>query len=90
VVVSCRLAKHNVIKCKVTFPKARTTKGTIRIRFAHGARVVALGHGAVRRGAATVTLRGRRRVGRGRWTVTLVLTQPGRGSSTTQIVLRLS
>jgi hypothetical protein len=88
-IVTCKLLRHKVIKCKVTFPKAKRTRGTLRVRIARGARVAALGNGKVSHGAATITLLERRRLTRGSWTITLVLAQPGKGTSTTRMVLRV-
>ena len=80
--VTCTLHKHNVIKCRVTFPKAKRTKGKLQVRIARGGRLVALGHGSVSRGASRITLRMRGHVTRGGWKITLVLAQPHKAPST--------
>src|SRR6202020_2916068 len=49
--VSCTL-KHGKIKCKVTFPKAKRTKGTLRMSIRRGKHLAALGHGCVDHGRA--------------------------------------
>jgi hypothetical protein len=76
--ISCTSVRHNRVKCTVTFPKARKTKGTVRILIAHGKRIAALGHARVTHGQASVTMRELHRITAGRWTVTLVLSQTGK------------
>jgi hypothetical protein len=79
--VTCQL--HNgTVKCTVKFRKSET-HGTLRLSLAHAGRVAALGHGQVKRGTATVTLRDVRRVTNGTWTLTLVLSQPHKSAVTT-------
>jgi hypothetical protein len=86
--VTCKLHKHKVIKCKVTFPKKKTT-GTVRMLIARGVRVAALGHSKVRHGTATVSLRGIGRLSRGSWTITMVLSRPGKQATTTKMAVRV-
>lgn len=68
----------NQVRCGIRFSGsfARAT-GRVRVRIARGGKVVALGHGSVRKGRATVTMRRLRQVGSGGWKVTLVLSVPG-------------
>jgi hypothetical protein len=73
----------------VTLSKASDSNGTLRVRIARGTDVVALGHGRVRHGVATLTLRERRSVSGGAWTITLVLSRPGKGTVTITRKLRL-
>jgi hypothetical protein len=87
--VRCKLQRHNKIKCTVSFKKARSARGTLQMRIARGARVAALGRGKVNHGAATITLLERRRLTRGTWTITVVLSQPGKRATTTRMVLRV-
>ena len=47
--MSCTL-KHGKIRCKVTFPKAKRTKGTLRMSISRDKRLAALGHGRVDHG----------------------------------------
>jgi hypothetical protein len=85
--ISCHLAKHGKVSCKVTFSK--TKKGTLRMMIARGSQVVALGHGTIRHGAATITLRRLRRLSAGRVTITLVLSRRGRATTTSRIAVRV-
>jgi hypothetical protein len=73
--VSCRHAGPR-IRCSVTFPRNRKLHGKLKLRLARGGTVVALGHGTVRRGRATVSMRVLKDVSRGSWKLTFVLTQP--------------
>ena len=86
--VSCQL-RHNKINCKVTYPKSRKIKGKLQVMISRGKHVAALGHARVSRGVAHVTLREVRRIPRGSWTMTLVLTQPRKAPSTATARVRL-
>ena len=86
--MSCTL-KHGKIKCKVTFPKAKSTRGTLRMSISRGKRLAALGHGRVDHGRATITMRERRRVSRGAWTVTIVLARAHKAPATTVVRLAM-
>jgi hypothetical protein len=89
--VSCKLVgkHHNKIRCKVTFPRRSAKNGrTVRISVSRGSHLVALGHGRVRDGAVTFGLRELRRVGSGRWSITLVM--PGSHGTARTLTLRLS
>ncbi len=81
--VSCKLVKHHKIKCTVTFPKSK--KGKLQVRLSRGGHVAAMGHSKIHGRRATVTLREVRRLTRGRWTITLVISQ-----STTSAKVRMS
>jgi hypothetical protein len=66
--VTCTL-EHHKIKCKLTFPKCKHTKGTLRMSISRGKRVAARPPGR-----ATITMRERRQLTPGgKWTVTIVL-----------------
>ena len=71
--VTCKLTgkKHDKIKCTVKYPA--TTHGTVRLTVDRGAHIAALGHGQLSGGAATVTMKELRRLGRGAWTLDVVL-----------------
>jgi hypothetical protein len=87
--VTCTLERHNVIKCTVTFRKARSTKGKLQVRLARGKALVALGHSKVNRGSAKLTLHMRRHATRGAWKMTVVLAQPHKPASTTTMKVRM-
>jgi hypothetical protein len=72
--VTCTLAGHNRIKCKVALRSSR--RATVRMTVASDGRVVALGHGRIDRGAAMVTMHLLRRVAAGRLAITLVISAP--------------
>lgn len=74
--VSCRLARGGRIACRVAFPQLPAPNGTVRIRITRGGIVVALGHGRVRNGKASITMRRLNVVPSGAWRITLVLSQP--------------
>ena len=52
--VTCRLLRHGVIQCTVTFRRARSTRGRLQVRIARGSKVVALGRGTVKHGTARI------------------------------------
>jgi hypothetical protein len=85
--ISCKLMKHNKIVCKVSYPKTR--HGKLQLEIARGSKVAALGHADLRRGKATVILRERRQLKRGRWTITLVLSRSHKEATTTTVGLRM-
>src|SRR4029077_14184907 len=74
--ISCKLTgkRHNLVRCAITFANTRAS-GTVRVRITRGGHVVALGHGKVSKGKATVRMRELRRVSKGPWRVTLALSQ---------------
>jgi hypothetical protein len=89
--VRCKLVHHGKrIRCTVTFPKHHSTRGRLTMRIARGGHVAALGRGRVNHGRATVTMREIRRLRRGAWTITLVLSQPHKAASTTKMKLRVT
>jgi hypothetical protein len=87
--IHCVLERHGRLRCTVTFPTARSTRGMLRMKVARGVHLVALGHARVNRGKATVTMRERRDVTRGAWKVTLVLSQPHHKASTTTMGMQV-
>ncbi len=86
--VTCKLVAHHKIKCSITF-KSNTTKGKLRVALARGGKVAALGHGSVSHGKAQLRLRETRRVTRGRWSMTLVLTRAHKAAATVKLALRV-
>jgi hypothetical protein len=85
--ISCKLEKHGKIVCKVSYSK--TTRGKLQLEIARGSKVAALGHADLRRGKATLTLRERRQLRSGRWTITVVLSRSHKAASTTRVGLRM-
>jgi hypothetical protein len=85
--VSCRLAGRlrRQIACNVSFPELPAPNGTVRVRITRGGTVVALGHGRVRNGKATVTMRRLNVVTGGAWRITLVLSQPHKRPQTVNL-----
>jgi hypothetical protein len=81
--VACKLvgSHHGQIRCTVTFPSKRTN-GTVRLRITRAGSVVALGNGKVKTGSTTITMRRLRRVSKGAWRITLVLSQPHKRAQT--------
>jgi hypothetical protein len=85
--ISCRRLRPGRLRCALRFAGAFAhLNGQVRIRIARGGRVVALGHGRVRDGRASLTVRELRVPAPGAWTVTLVLVVPHEPPQT--IVLR--
>jgi hypothetical protein len=84
--VSCRLAgaKRRLIACNVVFA-GLPSHGTVRVRITRGGVIVALGHGRVREGKASVTMRRLNAVSSGAWRVTLVLSQPHKRPQTVNL-----
>jgi hypothetical protein len=72
--VSCQRGGAG-ITCRVSFPRSRGLRGSLRIRLSRGAAVVGLGHARVRRGSAKVRLRILRLPSRGAWRATVVLSR---------------
>jgi hypothetical protein len=86
--VTCKLVAHDKIKCSITF-KSTTTKGRLRVALARGGKVAALGYGSVSHGRAQLTLRETRRMIRGKWAMTLVLTRSHGSATTMKLALRV-
>ncbi|MBV9416887.1 MAG: hypothetical protein JO363_18030 [Solirubrobacterales bacterium] len=59
----------------MTFNDA-TAKGTLHVTLTRGGHTVAVGQASVRQGIADLTMRQRRRVSRGGWRMTMVLSAP--------------
>lgn len=89
-VIRCQVEHQGTIKCTVTFKKSSHMRGRLQLRIAHGKRVTALGHASVKAGKATVKMRELHRVVRGRYTLTVVMTQTGGKPVTLRQTLRLT
>jgi hypothetical protein len=74
--VTCRFARGGKIRCVVSFPGNRRIGGHVGMRLSRGGVVVGLGHAAVRRGRATVTMTQLTSGAGGSWRATLVLSRP--------------
>jgi hypothetical protein len=74
--ITCRLVQHHKIKCTVSLPKSQSGKSTVRMTVASRGHLVALGHGRIRHGSATMTMRLLGRTFTGRLVVTLVVSAP--------------
>jgi hypothetical protein len=85
--VACKRLRHNQIRCTMTIKGGAGISGTVAMRITRGKLVVALGHGRLRRGTATLTMRVLRRMTPGLYTVTMVVT---RATINAKMVLRLS
>jgi hypothetical protein len=88
--VSCRLiAQHpRRIACHISFPAiAHDRSGDLLVSITRGTRVAAIGHGRLRDGAATVTMRELARLRAGTWTITLVLSHRHHGTRTLAVPL---
>jgi hypothetical protein len=85
--VGCRLTGKNrtLASCKVGFPQLPAPNGTVRVRITRGGAVVALGHGKVKNGRATVTMRRLNFARTGAWRITLVLSQPHKRAETVNL-----
>jgi hypothetical protein len=88
--ITCKFERHHRIKCTVTFRRSRNLKGMMRMRIAHGARIAALGHGKVAHGKATLTMLEKHSITRGRWTITVVLSQARKATVTDTMTVRMS
>jgi hypothetical protein len=87
---ACKLAGrlHHEIRCTVGFPQLPAPAGTVRIRVTRVGNVIALGHGRLRQGKATITMRMLRQVSKGAWRITLVLSQPHKRAETVTLGLK--
>ena len=72
--VACKRLLHNQIRCTMTIKGGAGISGTVAMRITRGKLVVALGHGRLRRGRATLTMRVLRRMTTGSYTVTMIVT----------------
>lgn len=88
-VIRCRLQRHGMIKCTVTFKQSSRMHGKVQLRLVHGKRVTALGHASVKAGKATLKMRELHRVVRGRYSLTVVVTPSGARPVTLRQSLRL-
>jgi hypothetical protein len=87
--ITCKLLKHNVIKCKVTYPKALVTRGSLAAIITRGGRIVALGSARITRGGATLIMRELRVRKQGTWEMTLVLSRSRKAATTQTMTLKV-
>jgi hypothetical protein len=87
--IVCELKAHHVIKCHLVFPKSAHVAGLLRLSLSRGAHVAAIGHGLLRRGAITVTMRERRALRSGGWTITLLVPRGHQSAVTMTLALRM-
>ncbi len=85
--VSCKRPRHNKFRCTMEIRRGAGISGIVAMRITRGRLVVARGHGHLRRGKATLTMRVLRPMTPGRYTVTMVVT---RATIKAKMVLRLS
>lgn len=73
--VHCSLVghKHRRIVCHVSFAKSANAHGELWMKIAHGSSLAALGHSWLHHGAATVSMRQLRPLGRRSWWMTFVV-----------------
>lgn len=77
------------IECAVSFPQTAQQTGTILISINRGARVAGLGHGRLRHGAARITMRALRPLGKRPWQITLVVVRARHRSLTFTLPLHV-
>ncbi|MBV8219760.1 MAG: hypothetical protein JO325_14955 [Solirubrobacterales bacterium] len=89
-VVGCKVERHGEIRCTITFARSSHVRGRVQVRLARGSRIAALGHAAIKGTVATLTMRPLRKHVSGRWTMTVVVTQPGARPTTSiaKVLLR--
>jgi len=80
---------HNSIKCRIVFAKSAHVAGLLRVSLSRGAHVAAFGHGQLRRGSATVTMRERRVPTSGAWRITLLVSRTNLPAVTVVLALRV-
>ncbi len=88
-VIRCTVARHDRIRCTVTFARSDHVRGIVQVRLARGRRIAALGHARIRGTRATLTMRQLRRRVRGRWTMTVVVHRQGGRATTLRARVRL-
>jgi hypothetical protein len=74
--VRCRTGRGRRIICGVRFPAYRQIRGSVAMRLSRGGTLVSLGHAALRRGRATLTMARLLTPRSGAWRATLVLSGP--------------
>jgi len=72
--VSCTRLDPSHVRCVMTVKGGSGLSGTVRMRITRGRLVVALGHGHVTRGEATLTMRVLHQMTPGQYTVAMVVT----------------
>ena len=79
--VSCTRLDPGHVRCVMTVKGGSGLSGTVRMRITRGKLVVAIGHGRVTRGEATLTMRVLHQMTPGQYTVAMIVTL-----NTTQVV----
>ena len=87
--MTCKLEKHNKIKCTVSFPKSGIRRDTLAAIITRGGRIVALGHARLSHGNATFTLAELRSWKRGSWQITLVVGASAKSAATQTLTVRI-
>jgi hypothetical protein len=72
--VSCKRPDRGRLRCVMTIKGGSGLSGTVTMRITRGNLLVAVGHGAVTRGKATLTMRVLHPMTAGRYTVDMVVT----------------
>jgi hypothetical protein len=87
--ITCKLLKHNKIKCTVSYKKKAVDSGNLAMSIALGKHTLALGHAKLRRGTTTITMRGLRHARKGRLEITLVLSRSHKAAVTQRASVKL-
>lgn len=73
--VACKRLPDSKMRCTMTIKGGAGISGSVAMRIKRGKVVVAVRHGRLRHGKATLTMRVLRPITRGRYTVTMVITR---------------
>ncbi len=87
--ITCKLVKHNKIKCTVKFKKKAVDRGNVAMSIQIGSRMLALGQARLHSGSATITMRELRRARSGKLEITLVLLRSHQKAVTETASVRL-
>lgn len=90
--VKCALTgkRHDHIKCTVSYPKDKTVMGSVRLTLSSGRHITARGSARLHGGVASLTMRARRRLTKGRLALTLELAPAHGAPSTSSLAVRVS
>jgi hypothetical protein len=87
--VTCTRVAHHKVMCTLSFIQSSSRKGTMMLSLTRGTEVGALGHGRLSQGSATITMRELGTAPRGRWTLTIVLSESHRQARTIPVSVNL-
>jgi len=73
--VACKRVQTNNLRCTMKIKGGAGISGKVTMRIARGKVLFAVGHGRLTGGRATLTMRVLRKITRGRYTVSMVITQ---------------